>query len=80
MKSTTTVVEVDLAKRVCQWHGVERETGDIKGLKRSRATCLDLVAPRPPCGVAREACGGAPHGGVRVESGASRLTDFRPRR
>ena len=63
MKSTTTGVGVDLAKRVFQWHGVERETGEIKGLKRSRAKFLEPFAPRTPCGGAREACGGAPHGG-----------------
>ena len=61
MQSTTTVVGVDLAKRVCQLHWVELETGEIKGLKRSRATCLEPFAHRTPCVVAREACGGAHH-------------------
>ena len=63
MTSRTTVVGVDLSKRVFQLHGVERKTGEIKGLKWTRATCLDPLTHRPPCLVAMEAGGEAPHGG-----------------
>ena len=58
MQSHTTVVGVDLAKRVCQLHGVKRKTDEIKGLKLIRATCLEHVAHRAPCRIAMEACGG----------------------
>ena len=63
MKSTTTVVGVDIAKRVVQLHRVESNTGEFKGLARTRAQLFDPVAHRAPCRMAIEACEGAPHWG-----------------
>ena len=54
MTSTTTAVGVDLAKRVCQRHGVEGKTGEIKELKLTRAKFLDHFAHRAPCLIAME--------------------------
>ena len=59
----TTIVGVDIAKQVLQLHWVERETGEIKGLKLTWAKFLAHVAYRAPCQMAMEACGGTPHWG-----------------
>ena len=48
MKSTTTVLGVDIAKRVVQLHRVESNTGEFKGLTRTRAQLFDHVVPIAP--------------------------------
>ena len=68
MTSRTTVVGIEIAKRMFQLDWVERETGEIKGLKLARAKVLEHVAHRAPCLIAMEACGGAPHWGRPLQA------------
>jgi len=66
MKTYTTVVGVDTAKRVFQLHWIDWETGEIVDLKLSRAKFLVHFADRAPCLVAMEACGGSHHWARRL--------------
>lgn len=61
MHSSRTVVGVDIAKRVFQLHWVETETGELVGLRLTRAKFLDHFANRAASLVGMEACGGAQH-------------------
>ncbi|MCY4028052.1 MAG: IS110 family transposase [Acidobacteria bacterium] len=66
MERSRTVVGVDIAKRVFQLHWVETETGELTGLRLTRAKFLAHFANRPPCLVGMEACGGAQHWARRL--------------
>ena len=55
MQSSRTVVGVDIAKRVFQLHWVETETGELIGLRLTRAKFLEHFANRAPCLAARVA-------------------------
>ncbi len=66
MQSSRTVVGVDIAKRVFQLHWVETETGELIGLRLTRAKFLEHFANRAPCLIGMEACGGAQHWARRL--------------
>ena len=66
MKTNSTVVGVDTAKRVFQLHWIDMETGEIVDLKLTRAKFLEHFANRVPCLVAMEACGGTQHWARRI--------------
>ena len=66
MQSSRTVVGVDIAKRVFQVHWVETETGELIGLRLTRAKFLEHFANRAPCLIGMEACGGAQHWARRL--------------
>ena len=55
----TTVVGVDIAKRVFQLHWVEAETGEIVGVQLKREKFLEHFANRSPCVIGMESCGGS---------------------
>jgi transposase len=57
----TTVVGVDIAKRVFQLHWVEPETGEIVTLQLKREKFLEHFANRASCVIGMEACGGSQH-------------------
>ena len=57
----TIVVGVDIAKRVCQLHWVEPETGEIVALQLKRGKFLEHFANRASCIIGMEACGGSQH-------------------
>lgn len=57
MKST--VIGMDIAKRVFQLHTVDPASGEIERIKLRRATVLPFFAQRPASLVAIEACGSA---------------------
>ena len=61
MNDVTSVVGVDVAKRVFQLHEVNRETGEIVSLQIKRAHFLRHFSNRSPCLVGMEACGGSQH-------------------
>jgi transposase len=58
-----TTYAVDLAKRVCQVHWVELETGEVKRESLARGELSAFFARRCPGLVAMEACGSAHHWG-----------------
>ena len=66
MKTSRTVVGVDTAKRVFQLYWVDMETGEIMGLKLTRAKFLEHFANRAPCLIGMEACGGSQHWARRL--------------
>ena len=66
MKTNRTVVGVDTAKRVFQLYWVDMETGEIIGLKLTRAKFLEHLANRAPCLIGMEACGGSQHWARRL--------------
>ena len=66
MKTYTTFVGVDTAKRVFQLHWIDMETGEIVDLKLSRAKFLEHFADRAPYQVAMETCGGSYHWARRL--------------
>ena len=66
MKTSRTVVGVDTAKRVFQLYWVDMETGEIMGLKLTRAKFLEHFANRAPCLIGMEACGGSEHWARRL--------------
>ena len=66
MQNSRTVVGVDIAKRVFQLHWVETETGELIGLRLTRAKFLEHFANRATCLVGMEACGGAQHWARRL--------------
>ena len=66
MKTSRTVAGVDTAKRVCQLYWVDMETGEIMGLKLTRAKFLEHFANRAPCLIGMEACGGSQHWARRL--------------
>lgn len=57
----STVVGIDIAKRVFQLHWVDIETGEIMSLQLKREKFLEHFANRQPCLIGMEACGGAQH-------------------
>lgn len=57
----STVVGIDIAKRVFQLHWVDIETGEIVSLQLKREKFLEHFANRQPCLIGMEACGGAQH-------------------
>jgi transposase len=59
MKST--IVGIDIAKRVFQLHWVDIETGEIVSLQLKREKFLAHFVNRQPCLIGMEACGGAQH-------------------
>ena len=66
MQGNSTVSGVDIAKRVFQLHWVEMKTGELMGLRLTRAKFLEHFANRAPCLVGMEACGGAQHWARRL--------------
>ena len=66
MKTSRTVVGVDTAKRVFQLYWVDMETGEIMGLKLTRAKFLEHFANRAPCLIGMAACGGSQHWARRL--------------
>ena len=66
MERSRTIVGVDISKRVFQLHWVETETGELMGLRLTRAKFLEHFANREPCLVGMEACGGAHHWARRL--------------
>ena len=66
MKTSRTVVGVDTAKRVFQLYWVDMETGEIMGLKLTRAKFLEHFANRVSCLIGMEACGGSQHWARRL--------------
>ena len=66
MQGTRTVVGADIAKRVFQLHWVEMETGELMGLRLTRAKFVEHFGNRAPCLVGMEACGGAQHWARRL--------------
>ena len=66
MKTSRTVVGVDTAKRVFQLYWVGMETGEIMGLKLTRAKFLEHFANRVSCLIGMEACGGSQHWARRL--------------
>ena len=66
MKTIRTVVGVDTAKRVFQLYWIDMETGEIMGLKLTRAKFLEHFANRAPCLIGMEACGGSQHWARRL--------------
>ena len=67
MKTGRTVVGVDTAKRVFQLYWVDMETGEIMGLRLTRAKFLEHFANRAPCLIGMEACGGSQHWSRRLQ-------------
>lgn len=63
MQRSGTVVGVDISKRVFQLHWVEAETGELMGLRLTRAKFPEHFANCAPCLVGMEVCGGAPAAG-----------------
>ena len=61
MDSSKTVVGIDIAKRVFQWHWVDQEMGEIMRIQIKRERFLEHFANRSPCLIGMEACGGAQH-------------------
>ena len=68
MQGNSTVIGVDIAKRVFQLHWVEMKTGELMGLRLTRAKFLEHFANRAPCLVGMEACGGAQHWARRLRA------------
>ncbi len=66
MKTSRTVVGVDTAKRVFQLYWVDMKTGEIMGLKLTRAKFLEHFANRVSCLIGMEACGGSQHWARRL--------------
>ena len=66
MKTNRMIVGVDTAKRVFQLYWVDMETGEIIGLKLTRAKFLPHFANRVPCLIGMEACGGSQHWARRL--------------
>ena len=66
MQGNSTVVGVDIAKRVFQLHWVEMKTGELMNLRLTRAKFPEHFANRAPCLVGMEACGGAQHWARRL--------------
>ncbi|MCB1820771.1 MAG: transposase [Candidatus Competibacteraceae bacterium] len=61
MDRSKTVVGIDIAKRVFQWHWVDQEMGEIMRIQIKRERFLEHFANRAPCLMGMEACGGAQH-------------------
>ena len=59
MKST--IVGIDIAKRVFQLHWVDDESGEILSVQLKRATFLQHFVNRAACVIGMEACGGSQH-------------------
>ena len=57
---------MDTAKRVFQLYWVDMETGEIMGLKLTRAKFLEHFANRAPCLIGMAACGGSQHWARRL--------------
>ena len=66
MQGNSTIVGVDIAKRVFQLHWVEMKTGELMNLRLTRAKFPEHFANRAPCLVGMEACGRAQHWARRL--------------
>ena len=60
MKNITTI-GLDLAKSVCQLHGMDHEGRAVLRKTGRRGQVLKVFATLPPCLVGMEACGSAHH-------------------
>ena len=67
LKSTLTVLGIDLAKNSFQLHGVNDAGATVLKKKLVRNKLTAFIANLPPCLIGMEACGGAHHW-VRVFS------------
>ena len=57
----STVVGIDIAKRVFQLHWVEIQSGEMVSVQLKREKFLAHFANRAPCLIGMEACGGSQH-------------------
>jgi transposase len=57
------VVGVDIAKRVFQLHGVDKDSGEMVSVQLKRERFLEHFANRAWCLIGMEACGGSQHWG-----------------
>jgi len=64
----TTIIGIDLAKRVFQLHGSDADGSVIFRKKLSRGRLLPFLASQPPCVVAMEACATAHDWGREIEA------------
>jgi transposase len=64
----TTVIGLDIAKRVFQFHSVDPATGEIRRLKLQRSDLLDHFGNMAPVIVAMEACGSSQHWARRFKA------------
>jgi transposase len=58
---TSTIVGIDIAKRVFQLHWVDNERGEILSVQLKRDKFLEHFANRESCLIGMEACGGSQH-------------------
>ncbi len=58
---------IDLAKNVCQVHGVDARGRAVLSRRVQRRQLLNAVASLPPCVIGMEACGSAHHWGRAFE-------------
>jgi transposase len=63
-----TVLGLDLAKRVFQLHGVDKEGKTILRKRLSRGELAEFIAKLPPCLIGMEACGSAHYWGRKFQS------------
>ena len=61
MKTSRTIMGVDVAKHVFQVYWVDVDTGEEMNICLARAKFLSHFANRAPCLIAVEACGGSQH-------------------
>ena len=54
---------IDVAKPVCQWHGVDARGHAGLSRRVPRSQLVEAVASLPPCVIGREACASAHHWG-----------------
>ena len=61
-----TTIGLDLAKNVFQFHGADAAGIPLLRKQQYRARMAEFFAQHPPCVVAMEAFGGAPHWGLKL--------------
>jgi hypothetical protein len=68
-----TVIGLDIAKRVFQWHSVEPETGEIRRLKLQRAELLEYFGNLPPSIVCAQQSELSSDNGARRSTGSEKF-------
>ena len=72
MKTSRTIMGVDVAKHVFQVYWVDVDTGEEMNICLARAKFLSHFANRAPCLIAVEACGGSQHWARHLQEARSR--------